>query len=218
VSFALSQPGAPKPQLTGKPGPSRLVVMSQRRHRARGAGTWKSVGRMARAAAVRRPPRNGLSRWSATDVKSWRQLDSCIADARAAIGRTRGGAAEVAMLGFSMGGAVSCSSPRSAVSTVIALAHVALPPSWTSLRSTAAASPSCTAPRPRPARCSRRRSRALAARLRARAGRGVDAERTVIDGAIHPIALRAPWGRTVPMPRAGRWAELVGRELERFCA
>ena len=40
----------------------------------------------------------------------------------------------------------------------------------------------------------------------------------MIGGAIHPIALRAPWGGTVPMPRAGRWAELVGQELERFCA
>ena len=47
--------------------------------------------------------------------------------------------------------------------------------------------------------------------------RGVDASRQVIRGAIHPIALRAPWGRTVPMPRAGRWAHLVGRELARLC-
>ena len=52
---------------------------------------------------------------------------------------------------------------------------------------------------------------------RARA-RGVDAHRTVIRGAIHPIALRGPWGTTVAMPRAGRWAELVGEELGRFCA
>ena len=48
--------------------------------------------------------------------------------------------------------------------------------------------------------------------------RGIDGERTVIEGAIHPIALRAPWGGTVPMPRAGRWAELVAAELERFDA
>jgi hypothetical protein len=40
----------------------------------------------------------------------------------------------------------------------------------------------------------------------------------VIAGAVHPIALRTPWGATVPMPRAGRWVELVGEELERFSA
>jgi len=47
---------------------------------------------------------------------------------------------------------------------------------------------------------------------------GVNAVRTVIPGGLHPIALRAPWGEPVPMPRAGRWAELVDAELERFCA
>ncbi len=46
--------------------------------------------------------------------------------------------------------------------------------------------------------------------------RGIDAERTIIPGAIHPIALRTPWGRTVPMPRAGRWADIVTEELTRF--
>ncbi len=48
--------------------------------------------------------------------------------------------------------------------------------------------------------------------------RGVDAARTIIPGAIHPIALRAPWGGLVPMPRAARWVELVSDELRRFSA
>ncbi len=48
--------------------------------------------------------------------------------------------------------------------------------------------------------------------------RGIDATRTIIPGAIHPIALRAPWGGLVSMPRAGRWAELVSDELELFSA
>ena len=48
---------------------------------------------------------------------------------------------------------------------------------------------------------------------------GVETTRTVIPGAFHAIALRAPWGTPVPLPRAGRWADLVGAELERFaCA
>ena len=40
----------------------------------------------------------------------------------------------------------------------------------------------------------------------------------MIAGAVHPIALRTPWGATMRMPRAGRWVELVGGELERFAA
>ena len=64
-----------------------------------------------------------------------------------------------------------------------------------------------------------RRSRAVAARLERARARGVDAVRTVVAGALHPIALRAAVGR----PRAdaaarAAWAELVGRELEHFCA
>ena len=128
------------------------------------------------------------------------------------------GADEVALLGFSMGGAVSVHvAGDPAVSTVIALAPWLYPELDArpldgrrfavlhgSLDRGLPGSPGCP-------------PRALAARLRAGAGRGVDAERTVIAGAIHPIALRAPWGGTVPMPRAGRWAELVGAELERFC-
>ena len=56
----------------------------------------------------------------------------------------------------------------------------------------------------------------LAGFERARA-RGVEAVRTTIPGAVHAIALRAPWGGLVPMARARRWAELVADELRRFC-
>ena len=38
----------------------------------------------------------------------------------------------------------------------------------------------------------------------------------LIRGAIHPIALRAPWGGVVAAPRARTWAKLVGEELDRF--
>ena len=57
-------------------------------------------------------------------IKSWRRLPLCIEDARAAIGVARAaGAEEVALLGFSMGGAVSVHvADDPAVSTVIALA------------------------------------------------------------------------------------------------
>jgi len=45
---------------------------------------------------------------------------------------------------------------------------------------------------------------------------GVDGGYTVLRGAVHGMALRAHWGRPVPLPRAGAWARLVARELERF--
>ena len=34
--------------------------------------------------------------------------------------------------------------------------------------------------------------------------------------AVHGIAVRAPSGAVLPLPRARRWAELVGQELARF--
>ena len=45
---------------------------------------------------------------------------------------------------------------------------------------------------------------------------GVDGEYTLLRGAVHGLALRAHWGRPVPLPRAGACARLVARELERF--
>jgi hypothetical protein len=46
--------------------------------------------------------------------------------------------------------------------------------------------------------------------------RGIDATRTVIPRAAHGTAVRSRGGRLVPLPRAGRWVELVGEELSRF--
>ena len=44
---------------------------------------------------------------------------------------------------------------------------------------------------------------------------GVDADYTLIPGAVHGLAVR-PLGRVVPLPRAVRWVDLVAAELERF--
>lgn len=57
-------------------------------------------------------------------VKSWRRLDDCVEDARAALAAARdAGAHELALLGFSMGGAVAVrAAGDEAVSTVIGLA------------------------------------------------------------------------------------------------
>ena len=46
---------------------------------------------------------------------------------------------------------------------------------------------------------------------------GAVGELTVIRGAVHGVALHAPWGGgLVPLPRAGRWLELVSGEVGRF--
>ena len=39
---------------------------------------------------------------------------------------------------------------------------------------------------------------------------------TTIPGAVHGIAVRSPRGAVLPLPRARRWAELVGAELARY--
>jgi dienelactone hydrolase len=153
-------------------------------------------------------------------IKSWNRLDMCAEDTGAAIERAvAGGARKVLLLGFSMGGAVAIKAAgHPAVTTVLGLApwipdrlrldplrgrrlvviHGALDRYLPGI------------PGVSPGSSRRGFERAVAA--------GVDGTYTVLQGAIHPIALRGPWGRTLPMPRARRWAELVAAELERFQA
>jgi dienelactone hydrolase len=153
-------------------------------------------------------------------VKSWRRFDDCVADGAAALEAARDrGAGEVALLGFSMGGAVAVRiAGDGAVSTVIGLApwlprQLELDP----LRGRRLALVHGALDSPFPGVPGVRPSVSLAAVERARAV-GADVERVVIPGAVHAIALRSPGGRLVAMPRARRWAELVAGELERFCA
>jgi dienelactone hydrolase len=183
------------------------------------AGTWSaSVEWLVRRLAPRFPGLGFLElRYR---LKSWRRLDDCVADGRAALDEAKArGASDVLLLGFSMGGAVAVQlAGDEAVTTVVGLAPW-LPPDLgldrlegrrLAIVHGALDSPFPGIPGVRPAS-------SLAAAERARA-LGVDVERRTIPGAMHAIALRSPGGRLVPMPRAGRWAELVGDELERFCA
>ena len=148
-------------------------------------------------------------------VKSWRRLDLCIEDARAAIAEV--GAPRTLLLGFSMGGAVAISvAAHPSVEAVVGLApwipdglaleplvgrrltviHGGLDRAYPGIPGVSAAS-------------SRRgfdRARAL----------GVDGTYTVIGGAGHAIALRTRRGSPWPLPRARRWEELVADELARF--
>ena len=148
-------------------------------------------------------------------VKSWRHLDECIADAQAAISEIA--APRTLLLGFSMGGAVSISCAAGpTVTGVLGIApwipdRLSVDPlRGKRLRvlhgSLDRAFPGV--PGVSPELAERGFARALAI--------GAEGELTLIPGGLHGIAVRAPWGRLVPLPRARRWLELTSAEVERF--
>jgi dienelactone hydrolase len=150
-------------------------------------------------------------------VKSWNRLDLCIEDTSAAVDAA--GGRRTLLVGFSMGGAVAVSAAaHSSVTGVLGLAPW-LPDQLdlTPLRGRRLAVlhgaldrwlPGIPGVSPSSSRTGFERARAL----------GVDGSYTVIPGAVHGLALRAPGGALVPLPRAGRWAELAAAELEAFRA
>jgi pimeloyl-ACP methyl ester carboxylesterase len=148
-------------------------------------------------------------------VKSWRQLESCVADARAALAATD--AERILLLGFSMGGAVAVSvadDPR--VEAVLGLApwlHDRLDVSPLAGKRFDVLHGSLDRylpgiPGVSPVLSRRGFERALAA--------GAEGEYALIPGALHAIALRAPWGRALPLPRAPAWSRAVATRLEVF--
>jgi pimeloyl-ACP methyl ester carboxylesterase len=148
-------------------------------------------------------------------VKSWRRLDLCVEDACAAVEAI--GAPRTLLLGFSMGGAVSArAAAEPSVETVLGLAPW-LPDrlELDALRGRRLRVLHGTLDRALPgipgvsARGSRRGfDRALAL--------GASGEYTLVRGGLHGAAVRAHWGRPLPLPRAGTWARLVAEELGRF--
>jgi dienelactone hydrolase len=150
-------------------------------------------------------------------VKSWKRLESCFEDARAAVREIE--ARRTMLLGFSMGGAVSIGiADEPAVGGVLGLApwipeqldvsrlhgkrlsvfHGALDRWLPGI-------PGVSAGHSR-----KGFERALA--------RGANGRYVLISGGVHGMALRAPWGGLVTLPRADRWADLVEEELRRFVA
>jgi pimeloyl-ACP methyl ester carboxylesterase len=177
-------------------------------------GTWSaSIEWLVRRLAPRLPEL-GFSEVKYR-IKSWQRLDWCVEDARAAVRET--GAPRTLLLGFSMGGAVAISAAdEPTVEAVVGLApwipdRLSLEPirgrrlvvihglldRWL---------PGIPGVRPSSSRRGFERARAL----------GVQGEYTLLPGALHGIAVRAHWGRPVALPRAGRWADLVAHELQRF--
>jgi pimeloyl-ACP methyl ester carboxylesterase len=150
-------------------------------------------------------------------IKSWKRLDWCVEDARAAVRET--GTPRALMLGFSMGGAVAIgAADEPSVETVVGLApwipdRLSLEPlrgrrlvvihgmldRWL---------PGIPGVRPAASRRGFERAKKL----------GVEGDYTLLPGALHGIAVRAHWGKALPLPRARKWADLVGAEIGRFQA
>jgi pimeloyl-ACP methyl ester carboxylesterase len=145
-------------------------------------------------------------------IKSWKRLDWCIEDSRAAIRAVE--SPRTLLLGFSMGGAAAiAAADEPTVEGVIGLApwipdqldltpitgkrllvlHGALD-RWC---------PGVPGVSPASSRRGFERARAVEAE-----GRYI-----LIPRAVHGVALRAPWVGLVPLPRAERWAEHVAEEL-----
>jgi pimeloyl-ACP methyl ester carboxylesterase len=177
-------------------------------------GTWSaSLEWLARRLAPRFPSLAfGEVRYR---IKSWKRLDWCVEDARAAIDAL--GAQRTLLLGFSMGGAVGVQAAEApSVETVLGLAPWF--PDRLSLEALRGRRlrvlhgsldrwlPGVPGVSPASSRRGFERARAL----------GVEGEYTLIPGAVHGVALRAHWGRALPLPRAGTWARLVADELVLF--
>ncbi len=150
-------------------------------------------------------------------IKSWKRLDWCVDDAKAAIVAV--GATRTLLLGFSMGGAVAVrAADEPSVETVLGLApwlpdRLPLSPlHGRRLRVVHGALdgrlPGIPGVSPASSRRGFERAQAL----------GIEADYTLIPLAVHGIAIRAHRGRPVPLPRAGEWARLVADELSRFQA
>jgi pimeloyl-ACP methyl ester carboxylesterase len=215
MSFAL--PTGAEARWTGTPGP-RAVVCVNGGTAAEVPGTWSaSVEWLVRRLAGHFPDLGFLEvRYR---VKSWRRLELCVEDAGAAIAAARdSGARELALLGYSMGGAVAVQNAQDPAVELVVGVNPWLPPQLDlePLRGRRLAIvhggwdaplPGIPGVKPSMSKAAARRARSL----------GVDVERHVMPG-FHAVALRQRSGRLVPLPGARRFAELVAGELGHFCA
>ena len=145
-------------------------------------------------------------------IKSWKRLDDCVADARAAIRAV--GAERTLLLGFSMGGAVSISAAdEPSVDGVLGLApwipdRLSVEPIRGKRLDVLHGSLDRWLPGiPGVSPVSSRRGfdRALVA--------GATGTYELIPGALHGIALRARWGKPIPLPRAREWERRIAAQL-----
>lgn len=151
-------------------------------------------------------------------IKSWKRLTWCIEDCQAAIPLVAGeGAEEIALLGFSMGGAVAIAAAGDRrVTTVIGLAPWIpdrLDVATLDGRRLAIVHGALDRWLPGIPGVSPESSLRGFQRIR---DRGTDATHTIVSGGLHGLAVRLRGARLLALPRAGRWAELVAAELRAF--
>ena len=152
-------------------------------------------------------------------VKSWQQLELCVEDGRAALDAARdAGADRIALLAFSMGGAIAVRNAATpSVETVIGV-NPWLPPQLdlTPLAGRRLAIVHGALDAPLPGIPGVKPSMSAAAADRARA-LGADVTRKVVPG-FHAVALRRSGGELVAVPGARSFSDFVFRELDGFCA
>jgi pimeloyl-ACP methyl ester carboxylesterase len=201
-----------KLRVTGS-GPDAVVCVNGG-GRAEVPGTWSAtVEWLVERLALRFPRlRFGEVRYR---IKSWRRLDLCVEDGLASIAALE--PRRTLMLGFSMGGTVSVRlGAQPSVGAVVGLAPwlpERLDLSPLEGKRLAIIHGSLDSPLPGIPGVTAKSSRHAYERAVAR---GIDASYTTIRGGLHGAALRAPGGRTLPLPRARVWLNAVASEVERF--
>lgn len=196
------------------PGRDHTVVCVNGGQASEVAGTWSaSLEWLVKRLAPQFPQVGfGEVRYR---IKSWRLLDSCIDDARAAIAAMAG--EKTLLLGFSMGGAVSISAAAEpSVTRVLGLApwipdRLDLSPLVGKRFDVLHGSldrwlPGVPGVSPTSSRRGFERARGL----------GVPGSYTRVPSAVHGLALRTPGGTLIPLPRAATWARLTANQLEAF--
>ena len=193
----------------GGGGAPSLLLLGGSTHRD-GAGTWSATSEWLARRIVRERPG-----WAVAEVRyrfgSWRRLAAAAEDAHAAILALDGmGRAPGALVGFSLGGRVAVAlAGAESVRTVVGLA--AWLPDGVDLRPLVGrrlhlAHGTLDGALPGVPGVSPRISQAAAARAEALGG---PTELTMIAGGLHGVAARGRWSGLVPLPRAGRWAQVV---------
>ena len=194
----------------------RVVVCVDGGQGGEAAGTWSATIEWLVKRLAPKFPELGFGEVRYR-TKSWRQLDRCIEDARAAVEALGGD--RTAILGFSMGGAVAiAAADEPSVERIFGLAPWI--PDRLGLETLRGKRfdvlhgsfdrylPGIPGVSPTNSRRGFERARAL----------GSTGSYTLIRGGLHGVAVRVPGGMLVPLPRAGLWLSLLAMQLDGFSA
>lgn len=199
-------------RITNERAPQAVVLVNGGSAKAV-PGTWSATSELLTEALAPRFP-NLVFAEVRYRVKTWNALDSCLADARAALELVD---ARTLLVGFSMGGAVSIGvADHPGVSGVLGLAPwIPRQLSLEGLRgkrldvihgSWDRYLPGIPGVSPSSSRAGFERARAL----------GIEGTYALVSRGLHGVALRRPSGSVVPLPRASAWVEAVAEHLDAF--